>query len=119
MAWFKVDDKLHSHPKWLALPKGARALWVTAGSWSADQLLDGFVPTHALRTLNASRTDADALVRVGLWVESQKDGGGWQFHDWSVYQPTRKAVQDKRKATTERVQKWREKRAEMEGETHV
>ena len=35
MAWFRVDDHLYSHPKWLALPKGSRALWVTAGSWCA------------------------------------------------------------------------------------
>lgn len=24
MAWFRVDDHLYSHPKWLALPKGAK-----------------------------------------------------------------------------------------------
>ena len=24
MSWFKVDDKLHSHPKWLALPTNGR-----------------------------------------------------------------------------------------------
>ena len=42
MSWFKVDDRLHAHPKWLALPKGARALWITAGSWSSAQHLLGF-----------------------------------------------------------------------------
>lgn len=41
MAWFKVDDKLHSHPKLYRASLRAMGLWVLAGSWCSDQLTDG------------------------------------------------------------------------------
>lgn len=107
MAWFKVDDHLYSHPKWITLPKGARGLWVTAGSWSAGQLLDGFIPEAVLPVLGGTPGEAKALVSVGLWREAK---GGWEFHDWDTYQPTRKAVMDKRAKDAERLRAWRERR---------
>lgn len=107
MAWFKVDDHLYSHPKWLALPKGSRALWVTAGSWCAGQLLDGFIPREVLRTFGGTPAEARALVASGLWDERPN---GWAFHDWTQYQPTRQAVMDKRHKDAERLREWREKR---------
>lgn len=114
MAWFKVDDHLYSHPKWLMLPKPARALWVTAGSWSAGHLLDGFVPTDVLPLLGGSVRDANALVRVGFWTTAD---GGYRFHDWAEYQPVKKAVMEKRAKDAERLRKWREKR-DQEQEEH-
>ena len=113
MAWFKVDDHLYSHPKWISLSKGARALWVTAGAWSAGQLLDGHVPYAALKTLDGTRREADALVDCGLW---EVNGEGWLFHDWDAYQPTREAVMDKRARDAERLRKWREQRDQERGQ---
>lgn len=107
MAWFKVDDHLYSHPKWIALPKGARALWVTAGSWCSGQLLDGYVPSSVLPMLGGNPSEARALVTAGLWREAKE---GWKFHDWDAYQPTKKAVMDKRSKDAERLRAWREKR---------
>lgn len=107
MAWFKVDDHLYSHPKWLALPKGSRALWVTAGSWCSGQLLDGFIPKSVLPMLGGSARDAAELVKSGLWTESQ---GGWRFHDWKAYQPTKRDVMEKRAKDAERLRLWRERR---------
>lgn len=107
MAWFKVDDHLYSHPKWIALPKGSRALWVTAGAWCAGQLLDGYIPDAVLPILGGTKAEAEALARTGLW---DKAAGGWRFHDWETYQPTKKAVMDKRAKDAERLRAWREKR---------
>lgn len=107
MAWFKVDDHLYSHPKWLELPKGARALWVTAGAWCAGQLLDGYVPKSVLPMLGGTPTEARALVGCGLWVEAP---GGWRFHDWAAYQPTKNDVMTKRAKDAERLRAWRERR---------
>lgn len=107
MAWFKVDDHLYSHPKWLSLSKGSRALWVTAGSWCSGQLLDGFIPEAVLGILGGTRREASELVTVGLWRDEK---GGWRFHDWQNYQPTRKAVMDKRAKDAERIRAWRDKR---------
>src|SRR4051812_39798971 len=68
MTWFKVDDGLWGHPKWLATPAPARGLWVTAGSWSAANLTDGRIPRHVLPSLGGRPRDAATLVTVGLWV---------------------------------------------------
>lgn len=67
MTWFKVDDKLWGHPKWMSLPPGARALWVTAGSYCASNETDGILPASALLALGGRRRDAEALVEAGLW----------------------------------------------------
>lgn len=95
MAWFKVDDKLHSSPKWRGATKGARALWSTAGSWCSDQLTDGNIPKAMLRALDGTPADAASLVSVGLW-ETTTDG--WCFHDWSEYQPDAASVRAKRES---------------------
>ena len=83
--WFKVDDKLWGHPKWLAATPNARALWISAGSWSAAHDQDGLVPKHVLPVLGGRAKDAEQLVAVGLW---EKCENGWRFHNWLEYQPT-------------------------------
>lgn len=95
MPWFKVDDGLFANPKWLACSAPARALWVTAGSWAGSQLTDGFIPRGVLAMLGGRPRDAAVLVEFGLWVEAD---GGWMFHDWCEYQPTRESVLAERKA---------------------
>lgn len=92
--WFRVDDSLVTHPKWISTPPRARGLWITAGSWCAGQLNDGYVPRNVLRVLGANTADATALVNAGLW--EPVEGGGWKFHDWHDYQPSAEEVQVKR-----------------------
>lgn len=87
--WFKVDDKFHSHSKVrkvLADDPAALALWVVAGSWSSDNLEDGFVPDHQLPWLIPSGVDALAqkLVAARLW---RRVRGGYQFHDFGDWNP--------------------------------
>lgn len=102
MAWFKIDDGFESHPKVKALPRGAArlraiGLWTLAGNWSARNLTDGSIPAHMLAEFGATKADATHLVTAGLWHAhghdcdgcTQPDLGGYQFHDWSDYQPTR------------------------------
>lgn len=113
MTWFKVDDSFHCHAKLADLESGPRfaeaiALWTVAGSWCADQLQDGFVPVAQLRKLvpfNATKA-ASELVRVGFWDAVE---GGYQFHDWHEYQPTKERVEAERAANAGRLAKWREK----------
>lgn len=106
--WFRVDDKLWGSPKWLALKPSARALWVTAGSYSMDQLTDGFIPDHVIAILGGKDADCVALVKANLW---EKDAGGFRFHDWSDYQPSRASILDKRDQEAQRKAAWRAKRA--------
>ena len=98
MAWFKVDDKLWGHPKWLAVSPRARGLWVTAGSWCASNGTDGLVPTHVLRVLGHTAKDAGELVGAGLW---HVEDGGWRFNDWLTYQPDAASEKAKHAAESE------------------
>jgi hypothetical protein len=71
--WFKVDDKLHDHRKARAAGATAMGLWVLAGSWSADNLTDGFIPATILPRWGRPR-DANRLTEVGLWHTDEQDG---------------------------------------------
>jgi hypothetical protein len=87
--WFKVDDKLHDHRKARAAGATAMGLWVLAGSWSADNLTDGFIPATILPRWGRPR-DANRLTEVGLWHTDEQDGEtGWRFHEWAERQPLR------------------------------
>lgn len=103
MVWFKVDDSFWSHPKVLPLSSDAVALWVRAGAYCAQQLTDGHVSMQALRML-ADRDAAVELTNAGLWDLAD---GGFQFHDWAEYQPTREHVLAERAKATERKRKSR------------
>lgn len=78
MTWFKVDDDLAFHRKTVAAGNAAMGLWVRAGSWCGQQLNDGHVP-HSIARRLGTKTQANALVRVGLWHAVD---GGYQFHQW-------------------------------------
>lgn len=98
MGWFKVDDQLAFNAKIVAAGNSAMGLWLRAGSWSSAQLTDGFIPIHmanAMANGMANPCDQDALVMVGLWDEIE---GGFQFHDWSEFQPSAEEERAKRKA---------------------
>jgi hypothetical protein len=108
MTWFKVDDSFHAHPKILATEPAALGLWVIAGAWSSAHLTDGVVPDHALsRLLPDSAELAQKLVTTGLW---RRIKGGYRFHDWAHYQPSKADVEEERNAARERMRKLRQGR---------
>ena len=111
MPWFKVDDGLAFSLKAVAAGNGAMGLWVRAGSWSMQQLSDGFVPAPMVLALGGATADAEALVAAGLW---EMAADGYLFHDWAEYQPTREQVFAERAAATERKRKSREHRTESQ-----
>ncbi|MDN5726086.1 MAG: hypothetical protein L0G99_09185 [Propionibacteriales bacterium] len=110
MAWFKVDDKFHSHPKVIGLPLRTIGLWTKAGAWSSDQLTDGFVPRAMLTILGGNAGDARTLVAAGLWSTTDD---GWQFHDWADQNPSRTEVLAHRERDRDRKADWRAKKAEL------
>ncbi len=90
LTWFKVDDSFYDHPKVFDLPDSAVALWTRAGCWSARNLTDGFVPARLpARLCDDHETAVQALIDSGLW---RKARGGYRFHDWDQYQPSREEV---------------------------
>lgn len=110
MAWFKVDDKLHSAPKLLSIPRkyrlAALGLWTLAGSWSADQLTDGMIPDYMVEEWGGTKTLVDWLVKADLW---QKIEDGTQFKNWDEYQPTKADIESEREKNREKLRKWRER----------
>lgn len=120
MTWFKVDDKLHSHPKAIEAGEAAMGLWVMAGSWAADQLSDGFVPDYIVARLSPKKGKvlSQRLVTVRLWSKCyQGNVSGFRFHEWDEpgRQPSRAQVLADRKATAQRQQKWRDTAKEKRG----
>lgn len=112
MTWFKVDDNFCGHPKVSGLDMAARGLWVTAGSWCAQQLTDGEINDRQIRQLGGTRKQADKLVTAGLWTH---DGASlsarrYFFKNWSDFQPTRDEVESKRRQARERMAEARAKR---------
>lgn len=86
MSFFAVGDGAHSHPKIrkiLATEPAALALWTAAGSWSADELTEGFIADDQLPWLMPADPVklARALVSVGLW---ERVRGGYRFHEWTA-----------------------------------
>lgn len=104
MPWFKVDDALALHMKAITAGNAALGLWVRAGSWSMHQLTDGFIPRAIVTALGGTKADTVSLVGSGLWHSVD---GGFQFHDWSEYQPTRESVLAEREAAAERMRRVR------------
>jgi hypothetical protein len=94
MTWFKIDDSFYDHPKVFDAPDCAVALWTRAGTWSARNLTDGFVPAGLpARLCDDPDTAIKELVRRGLW---KRTNGGFRFHDWNEYQPAAEAVKELR-----------------------
>lgn len=113
MTWFKIDDSFYDHPKVFDAPDCAVALWVRAGTWSARNLTDGFVPAGMpARLCDDPDTAIRELIRRGLWSRA-KDG--YRFHDWADYQPTREAKEREREAAAERQRK---RRAHLKGQVN-
>lgn len=99
MTWFYVDD--HEHDAAWVRRAGLEAYGLdrAAGSWSADNLTDGWVPAAvAVRwTGSVDRLEdlAGRLVGAGRWTpEEVDDEKGWRI-DWTQ-QPTREDVESKR-----------------------
>lgn len=99
MTWFVVDDSFHAHPKTMSLSMEAIGVWVRAGSWCGQYLTDGAFPRHVFAAWQAPPRAAAELVAARLWHVTE---GGWQFHDWSDWQLTRKQVLARREKDNKR-----------------
>lgn len=112
MAWFKVDDGLHGHPKTRRAGLAAMGLWAVAGAYTSAYRLDGFVPAHYVASWPSGRKSAQQLVAAGFWeaAEDPDEGPGWRFHDFADYNPTAVELEAEREAARERQRKSRARR---------
>jgi hypothetical protein len=114
MPWFYVDDGFSDSKPVLNMPDRHRlaacGLWVLAGSWSAKEELDGFVPNSKLRQLGARPTIVAALTEKGPMSAPlcERTSTGIQFNSWKKWQKTREELAEKRREDAERQRAWRE-----------
>lgn len=89
MPWFKIDDSAHSHPKFLRAGNAALGLWLRCGSYSAQHLLEGFVPKSVVKPFGGTPAQVRKLIEAGLWHEAGHDCkrcsqpvDGYMIHDF-------------------------------------
>lgn len=121
MTWFKVDDGFCTHPKIIGLDMAARGLWVTAGSWCAQQLTDGVIDDRQIRALGGTRKQAEKLVAAGLWSHdgAPPSARRYFFENWRDFQPTRDEVEARRAKDAERKRQWREQKAAKQAKREI
>ena len=117
MGWMKLDDQFHASRKINAIPKRHRfqaaGLWAIAGSWVAGQETDGFVPDYMIKAWGPTPKTIEALVDVDLW---DRTDGGYQFHRWLDYNPSKADSERDRAAARERKRASRERRKAARGD---
>ncbi len=100
MVWVKLDDAFGENPKIASLSDSAVALFVMGLAYCNRNLTDGFIPgpigLGQLRYCDGNAVPAiRELEAAGIWEPA---GGGWEVHDFAVYQPTRAQVEAEREA---------------------
>lgn len=114
MTWFRVDDGLAFNGKTRRAGNAAMGLWVRAGAFVSQQLLDGFCPDDMAHALG-NQKEVAALIGAGLWhrkqdvasceacvaagmadVAAKVNEEGYVFHEWSRWNPFRCEVEDRR-----------------------
>jgi hypothetical protein len=85
----------------------ACGLWVLAGSWSAKEETDGYIPDEKLRQFGARPPIILALTASPTPL-CERVSNAIQFHSWSKWQKTRAELTAKRQADAERKRAYRE-----------
>lgn len=108
LPWVRLDSQFGSNPKILYLVEDkkfrAAFAYVAGLAYAGSHGTDGFIPAAALPFLHATKSDAAALVEVGLWIE---DMGGWEINSWAEFQPSNEETQArKKKARDAALRRW-------------
>ena len=112
MAWLKVDDGFHDHPKVDELSLEAVGLWLLCATWCSRHLTDGEVPAGRVRRLGGTDELCSELVRANMWRTSDdvRDGcspNSYFFVNWGDWNPTKKKVDEDREKARIRMQNLR------------
>lgn len=110
MSFAQFHDGFYRNPKVRAAGPDAAWMWAASIGYANERLTDGFIPAVALHDLVALDAKprlklAAKLVEVGLWEPCE---GGWMIHDFLNWNPSKKAVLERRAANLARVNKHRD-----------
>lgn len=107
--WVSVSVDYTSHPKVVQSGSDGAVMNLGAIGYSRKFLTDGFVPASAIAglapTVKRPAATAKLLVASGLWSKVE---GGYQVHDYAVWNQTKATVQKQR-------EKWKGEKREQRG----
>lgn len=125
MAWVRLDDQMHAHPKInraFADAPASLGLHTLAMTYSAAYNLDGFVDDVFVASKLTGRKTREkavqALVNAGLWHRDD-DRGGYEIHDWAAYNGDADAREAARRAKVEAGRKGAAARWQKDGTCHT
>lgn len=109
MTWTKLDDRIRTNRKIMALSFTARWVYVAGLVYCNEQLTDGRIDTFALPSIAAGVPDIDGVVKElttvipgfthPLW---ETIDGGWQIHDFLEFNPSAAQVRAEREIARRR-----------------
>ena len=102
LPWVRLDTSFTTNPKIVRLVaekrQAAAFAYVCSLAYAGAHGTDGYIPEHCLYLVHATKRDAEALVKAGLWVLAP---GGWDINGWDEFQVSDDAAKKRR----ERAQK--------------
>lgn len=108
----RIMGTMWRHRRTAPLSMGARGLWVTMMSFSADQMSDGLVEAHALEMIFRGKPDrklVEELVSAEVIVRVHD---GFQLRDWDQHNITKEKYETHLEKGKGRINKLRGKTAE-------
>jgi hypothetical protein len=105
----RLDTGWHAHPKIMSLSLAAMGLHAWSISYCDYARTDGFVPASCWPAKAGVAAAVDALVKAGLWEIVE---GGYQLHDYVVYNRTKAQIEADQSATNDRKERWKQRRSE-------
>ena len=116
MSWVRIDDKAWSHPKLQALSPKAVKVWLFALCWSNSHQTNGRIPSKSVPLLGGNASVSRQLCDQKLWerFDPEKHEGpdgfeGWVIHDFLEFQPSKAQREAEKRASNERVRRFRER----------
>ena len=85
MAWGRLDDDFHSHPKTVEAGNEAVGAFARLISWCRKYKTNGFAPENVVRQFCGADKVTATLVRVGFLDAAE---GGYRLHDFLHWNPS-------------------------------
>jgi hypothetical protein len=112
---FQVDDDFHDDPAIVRAGTAAFGLYVRCGTYVAEHLLDGHVPTEIASQYGTPEW-IKKLLGAGLW-ETEPGGRSFNMPRYFAHgNPTRERVLAEREMKQKRQQRWLEKTRNISSE---
>jgi len=108
----RIMGTMWRHRRTAPLSMGARGLWVTMMSFSADQMSDGLVEAHALEMIFRGKADRKLVEELIAAEVITRVEGGFQLRDWDQHNITKAKYETHLEQGNKRVSKSRAKAAE-------